>query len=413
MNNVFEAAWVIARRDFAATVYSRAFILFMLAPVFILGISIVAGQYVSRADRDATRTTVALVADSQTTEALQRARSELVAGTSENAFPALRNVAPAENLEAQARELISDREGSYSAVLTGTIDQPVLYGPSSVDQRFAPEIKLLVERARTSRMFAQSGAPPPPVTLARVETDQAAGNLRTNRHLMARIAQMIIFSVTLMLATMLVSNFVEEKSNKIIEVLAAAVPLDAIFLGKLVATLFVSLLGIALWGGLLALGYLFIQVLQNWISIPTGPAIGWPAFAVLAFLYYGTNFMLLGTIFLAVGSQASSVKEIQTISMPLVLGQVAMVVLAGITIGGSFDSPLVWFAYAFPLSSPLAMIGHAVQSEEIWPHLVALAWQLLWVFILIRVASAMFRRTVLKSNSTGSIFGRKRRNSAA
>ena len=39
---------------------------------------------------------------------------------------------------------------------------------------------------------------------------------------------------------MLLSQLIEEKSNKIIEVLAAAVPIDAIFLGKLFAMLAAS-----------------------------------------------------------------------------------------------------------------------------------------------------------------------------
>ena len=46
---------------------------------------------------------------------------------------------------------------------------------------------------------------------------------------------------------MLLSQLIEEKSNKVIEVLAAAVPVDAIFLGKLFAMLAMSLVGITVW----------------------------------------------------------------------------------------------------------------------------------------------------------------------
>ena len=35
MMSLFEAAWVIARRDFIATVYSRSFILFLLIPFVV------------------------------------------------------------------------------------------------------------------------------------------------------------------------------------------------------------------------------------------------------------------------------------------------------------------------------------------------------------------------------------------
>ena len=50
----------------------------------------------------------------------------------------------------------------------------------------------------------------------------------------------IIFSVV----NMLLSAMIEEKGNKIIEILAAAIPMDAVFVGKLFAMLGVSLVGL-------------------------------------------------------------------------------------------------------------------------------------------------------------------------
>jgi ABC-2 type transport system permease protein len=407
VNNFFEAAWVIARRDFMATVYSRAFIIFMLAPVLLMAISIFASQAMGRADREAQRSSVALLTDGPTAQALQKARAELAAGTSEFAFPVVRHVESTENVEGQARELISQEEGSYSGVLMGTLERPVLVGPPSAERAFGSELKLMIERARTAQTLATSGSQPAQVALERVETEQSAGSLRNARYTMARVAHILIFTVTLMLATMLVSNFVEEKTSKIIEVLAAAVPLDSIFLGKLLATLAISLVGIALWGGMIVLAYLFIQTVQNWVSVPTEPAIGWLAFAPLLLIYYMMNFMLLGTVFLGIGSQASSVKEVQTISMPLVLAQLAMVALAGMAISGD-GGFWMWAAYIFPLSSPMAMIAYAIQSDQIWPHFVALGWQAFWVVLFIRFASTMFRQRVMKSGGKAQLFPRLR-----
>ena len=54
--------------------------------------------------------------------------------------------------------------------------------------------------------------------------------------------------LTMLLAGMVLSNLVEEEANKIIEVLAAAIPMDAVFMGKLFAMLGVSFVGIAVWG---------------------------------------------------------------------------------------------------------------------------------------------------------------------
>jgi len=43
----------------------------------------------------------------------------------------------------------------------------------------------------------------------------------------------------------------------------------------------------------------------------------------------------------------------------------------------------------FPVSSPFAMLAHAAQSPEIWPHVIALGWQALWVGVIVRVGAQL------------------------
>jgi ABC-2 type transport system permease protein len=403
MMGLFESAWVIARRDFIATVYSRTFILFLLMPLFLFGIATVAGRSGEQADREAQQAQVALVTDSQTVAALQQARETLVAGTSELNFPRLSVVAPAEHPEVQARALLADEDAADSAVFTGTLDHPVLIGPAKIDDYIGHRMALILDQARTRLALSGAHVSLPAPEFARVLTAEAAGNLHSVRHFMARAAQVIIFMITLLLATMMVTNLIEEKSNKVIEVLAASVPLDSVFFGKLVAWLGVSLLGMALWSGLLALLYLFTQVLANWVTVPVAPAVGWPVFILLALFYFTTNFMLLGAVFLGVGAQASNVKEIQTVSMPITTLQVMFLLLAGSAVSAT-GGALYWTAFIFPLSSPLSMIALAVQSDTLWPHLVALVWQFLWVAIFVRLSAIMFRQTVMKSGGKVSLF---------
>ena len=50
------------------------------------------------------------------------------------------------------------------------------------------------------------------------------------------------------------------------------------------------------------------------------------------------------------------------------------------------------------------MIAHAARFEELWPHLLAIVWQAVWVVLIIRVSSRLFRMTVLKSSPGGSFF---------
>ena len=412
MISVFDAAWVIARRDFIATVFSRNFILFLMVPLIVLGATIAVSKAAEDSDRAASQPVVALLADSATVQALNDARDRLAAGTSftqggttvSRVFPILRTVAPAENIPVQAGRLLADEAGGYSAVFSGTLDQPVLAGPNKINESVGARMQLIVDDARRAAALQRAGATVATAPIERVVTAQAAGNLRMIRRTMAQSAQTGIFMVTVLLATLLLSNLAEEKSNKVIEVLAAAVPLDSIFFGKLVAMLGASLVGIGVWGGMAVFAWFTFEAMQNFVTLPeVGPAIGWPIFLTLIALYYVANYMILGALFLGIGGQASNIREIQTLSMPVTLLQVFVFLLSMTTLRNS--SPwVIWTAYILPFSSPLSMVGLAARSESLWPHLAALAWQALWVVIIIRLAARLFRKTVLKSASDGAVF---------
>jgi ABC-2 type transport system permease protein len=139
-----------------------------------------------------------------------------------------------------------------------------------------------------------------------------------------------------------------------------------------------------------------------------GPSVGWPVFVALVLLYYGANFMLSGALFLGIGGQASNIREIQTLAMPVQMLQVGVFFLS-LAVIGKAGGALSWFAYLFPFSSPMAMIAMAAESETLWPHLLALVWQAIWVVLIIRISSRLFRRTVLKSASSGGFFSFGRR----
>src|SRR5206468_4035475 len=210
----------------------------------------------------------------------------------------------------------------------------------------------------------------------------------------AQIAQTILFILTLMLSTMVLSQLIEEKSNKIIEVIAAAIPIDAMFVGKLFAMLSASVLALLVW---MASGALLIQLVKHGgVETLPVPAVGWPVFLALAVVYFGMNYLLFGAAFLMIGAQASTAREVQTLSMPVTFAQVLIFGFAASAIGNS-DSTEGLAAAVFPLSSPMTMLARAAEQPELWPHLIAILWQALWVGLILRFGAQLFRKTVLKS----------------
>lgn len=402
--SALEAAWVIARRDFVAVLFSRAFLFFLLGPLFPVIVGGLAGSIGGEVQREAVSIEVGLALSGADNAAMIAARERLAPQLG-GAMPSLRAVPEALSDPAfDARAFMEARRGNYAAILTGSLAAPTLVGTEGQVRRWQGPIGLVAAEA-------MSAAPAtfPPVSAEVVAT--SAASERTSRIQTAQIAQMLLFLLTMLLAGMVLSNLVEEKANKIIEILAAAIPMDAVFMGKLFAMLAVSFVGIAVWGsvafGLWSLGGDAITQVTGFdpARLPA-PAVGWPLFIALGVLYFAMAYLLLGALFLTIGSMAASVREVQTLSMPVTMMQLMVFFLAAYTIKQP-GSALELAAIAFPLSSPFAMLARAAMEPELWTHAAALLWQGLAVLVLVKGGSLLFRKRVMKSGGAGRDKSRK------
>jgi ABC-2 type transport system permease protein len=404
MKSLFASAWVVGRRDYVATVVSRSFLIFLIAPLLIMGLSFGMGSAQSKMAREDFRSTVGIIASEAQFAPIAAARDRLNPPFGEHALPDLTRFDPDYDVDAQVQDLLAARDKRISAVLSGLPAKPRLTGALSEDSSILQQMRLILGDVLTKQALASAHVTVPPVPLQVVKVEKSAGSVAAERAATARMGQLLLFMVTMLLAGMLLSNLIEEKSNKVIEILAAAIPIDAIFIGKLVAMLVVSLTGIAVWTGAAIAG---LSLWPMGGSLPE-PAVGWPLFVVLVLLYYSANFLVLGSLFLSIGAQASSVREVQTISMPVTIGQVLIFFAASFAVG-PFNSLFAIAAAIFPFSSPMAMLARAAQTPELWPHLAALAWQALWVLIIVKLGSGLFRRNVMKSGGGGTTVRRNPR----
>ena len=380
------AAYVVARRDFIAILFSRSFFFFLLGPLFPVLIGALAGGIGQRVQDSADRPVLGLAMSTADTARMLKAQQALARqlGPSLPDLVVVKQLAPNERFDPVAA--MKNNRANLAAIVTGSPQHPVLTGSDERIASWQGRVGLLSAQAQ-----GQAPSSFPEVKLAGIATTRA--DQTHSRVVTAQLGQTVLFLLTMLLAGMVLSNLVEEKGNKIIEVLAAAIPMDAVFLGKLFAMLAVSMVGITVWG---MVGSAVWLTAGHSLAEYPAPAVGWPMFFALGVVYFSMGYLLLGSIFLAIGSMATTVREVQTLSMPVTMLQLVNFFFASFAMA----QPGTWVekaAMIVPFSSPFTMLARAAQNEALWPHAIAIAWQLVCVAVLVRMGAALFKKRVMQS----------------
>lgn len=394
MRQTIAQGLVIARRDFMAVVATPTFLIFLLAPFLMLGISVasgIGGAYLARGSVDGRQMVVlANPSDAGKIQAAETAFRQRLFGAY-GGPPPVRIVDADRDIEAQRARLLARKDADTTAILSGPLDRPdIAHLPGAADD--ARFLALIAEEV----LRADRSGHPSDRMLSAPQVREIKRNVPTKSRQQSTGsgAVIIMFMLTIMLASQAVGTLAEEKSNKVIEILAASVPLESVFFGKLIGLFGIALVFVAFWGTLAMLGLSIVPASVGLAGFV--PVIGTPLFVTFAACYFAMAFMLLGAIFLGVGAQASTMREIQMLSLPITIFQFAMFGVS-MAAAGNPDSGLARFAQIFPFSSPFAMAARGATDAAIWPHLLALVWQLLWVAGAIAVGAHFFRYGVLKS----------------
>ena len=389
-------ALTIARRDFTATVFTPTFLLFLLAPALIFAFTAVGTFGARSAIGDDQEMKMVVIAPPEQAQALvqtDRQLRTLFPPKSDLMPPPLTIASPQGNPAEQARAMFDSNSFDAAAVLYGPLNKPeILYIP-----RGRSEAQYLAQLAEQGLRAERLGNAAPMSTATKTVVRQGQASLG-GRSQSASIGVFAMFFLTLFLSGQAVGTMAEERSNKVIEILAAAVPLESVFFGKLIGMFGTAVLFLLFWATLVVNGVKLLPpgLADDFANI--GAAVGVPAYPLLFVAYFTMAYMLFGAVFLSIGAQTSTQRELQMLSLPITIFQMCMFGLA-LAAAANPGTPLALAAEIFPISSPFAMIGRAGSAPELWPHLLALVWQALWVGIVITLGARWFRRGVLKSGS--------------
>jgi ABC-2 type transport system permease protein len=198
------------------------------------------------------------------------------------------------------------------------------------------------------------------------------------------------------IAQMLLNNTIEEKSNRLIEVLLSSVTTTELLLGKV--------LGVAAVG--VTMQCAWIGSLIGILSYKAGPSATWIADLIAAVItpellggfafYFITGYFFYAFLFAGIGSICNTIKEAQNFMSPLML--LMMVPLGTMTFipndpNGAIATTLSWI----PPWTPFVMMNRMAASppaSEIYGTAIMLLISVVAVFWL---SAKIFRIGVLRS----------------
>lgn len=206
----------------------------------------------------------------------------------------------------------------------------------------------------------------------------------------------LIFFLIITSASMLMQSAVQEKKDRMAEVVLSSIRAEKLMQGKVVGHFILGLIQLAFWLALgLPLAYFFLKIpLLEILSAVNIPFI----------LFFGLGgYLLFSSIFVGIGATMEDIQSTGNSQSLVVL----LPVMSFLFLNPVLDNPdgaIAVFASLFPLTSPtIMMMRNGLTAIPLWQTLVSGGLLLATVLIVVRLASKIFRIGMLMYGKNASI----------
>jgi len=218
------------------------------------------------------------------------------------------------------------------------------------------------------------------MTTYRLDTEKEEETSSTVSYILGLVMMMTLYMFILIYGQMVMTSIIEEKNNRVLEVVVSSVKPRTLMLGKIVGIGLVAVTQIVIWGMLIsAASFWGMPVLASSVGAEgdadlmamiaqfgdTGRVLAYFGY-ILLFMIGG--YMLYSSVYAAIGSAVDNVQDASQLSsiatVPIILGIVfSMVVVQDPT------SNLAFWLGIIPLTSPMVMMArlpYGIPGWEIW-----------------------------------------------
>jgi ABC-2 type transport system permease protein len=201
----------------------------------------------------------------------------------------------------------------------------------------------------------------------------------------------LFYFAALVFGMQLASSVIEEKQSRIVEIIAAAIPLRHLLAGKVLGNTALAMIQLLVYlaVGLVGLSFTPYKSYVPALSGPTAWFIG----------FFLAGFIALACLWAVAGSLASRTEDLQATSTPLTMLMLVMF-FGGVSLEGRAQ---VIASYVPPVSAVVMPKRILAGGVEWWEPLLALGLLAVFAAVTVRIGERLYRRALLQTGGRVSL----------
>ena len=207
--------------------------------------------------------------------------------------------------------------------------------------------------------------------------------------LVAYVSSLLLLTSLAIYGQWVVSGVVEEKNNRVVEIILSTVRPRHLLAGKVIG---IGLLGLAQLS--LVVGLAAALLVAGVFDAPAG--LGGSVALVIP--WFALGFALYAVAYAAAGALASRQQNADTAGQPVTYTLLAVYFAGYVALASNMDGLLANVLTVFPLTAPLVLPARsALVGVPLWEHVVAVVLVLATIYALIRFAGRIYGQGLLRS----------------
>ena len=414
--------WAVMRREFLEKVRTRAFVIgTVLFPVLMVGLTVMP-ILLDRRETEPKRVAVVDGASGdvgvKVTEALAASRRE---GMNEAARYSMVRV-PAQNRVEAVRDSLIAITGVHQGGVEG-LDGILVLTDESVDggrisylgvnvgsmadmRKLENELQATLRQERLRRagidvFIGMRASRPVDVVTQKVTAGKLTGESGATSFMLAYIMGFILYFAMLLYGVQVMNSVMEEKTNRIAEVLASSVRPFEMMMGKVVGVGGVGLLQLSIWGGTAMLVTTYRAPLARLfgaspeaLSAMKIPSVR-PDLLAVFLTFFVLGFLLFAAAYAAVAAMCNSQQEAQQANTPVTLCIIAGF-MAMLSLLNEPSGSLARTLSLIPLTAPFVVpVRYSLAPFPIAELLLSMALTFSGMLLVVWVAGRIYRVGIL------------------